>query len=136
MFGLQLFINNSFLCQGQNEELFDSVECVRFLMGLLGSSLYRPTKKASSTIGNKLAGLGSKLKGSTHATGVDQGGAAVVAEVHQLFAKEERSPFGHLNKDEGSGYLLGQEVTSKWLALLTLEKACMSTVVLDGNLYL
>lgn len=102
-------------------------------MRLLGSSLPQPAKKIPTTVGNKLAGLGAKLKISSVSTGgLDQGGAAVVAEVHQLFAKEEKSPFGHLKQDDESGYLLGQEVTSKWLALLTLEKACISTVVLEG----
>lgn len=124
------------LYQGQNEELFDSAACVRFLMGLLGSSLARPASKALSTVGSKLAGLGFKLKSASVGSGVDKAGAAVVAEVHQLFAKDEKSPFGHLNKDATSGFLLGQEVSSKWLALLTVEKACISPVVLDGNLYL
>lgn len=122
--------------QGQNEELFDSAACVRFLMGLLGSSLSRPANKAVSTIGNKLAGLGFRLKSGSVGTGVDKAGAAVVAEVHQLFAKDEKSPFGHLNKDATSGFLLGQEVSSKWLALLTVEKACISPVVLEGKSYL
>jgi hypothetical protein len=109
---------------------------VRFLMGLLGSSLSRPANKAVSTIGNKLAGLGFRLKSGSVGTGVDKAGAAVVAEVHQLFAKDEKSPFGHLNKDATSGFLLGQEVSSKWLALLTVEKACISPVVLEGKSYL
>lgn len=124
------------LYQGQNEELFDSASCVRFLMGLLGSSLSRPANKASSTVGNKLAGLAFRLKSGNVSSGVDKAGAAVVAEVHQLFAKDEKSPFGHLNKDETSGFLLGQEVSSKWLALLTVEKACISPVVLEGKSYL
>lgn len=122
--------------QGQNEELFDSAACVRFLMGLLGSSLSRPVKKPLSTVGNKLAGLGNRLKSGSLGSGVDKGGAAVVAEVHQLFAKDEKNPFGHLNKDDTSGFLLGQEVSSKWLALLTVEKACISPVVLEGKEFL
>lgn len=105
-------------------------------MGLLGSSLSRPVKKSLSTVGNKLAGLGHRLKNGSIGSGVDKGGAAVVAEVHQLFAKDEKNPFGHLNKDATSGFLLGQEVSSKWLALLTVEKACISPVVLEGKYYL
>jgi hypothetical protein len=102
-------------------------------MGLLGSSLSRPVKKSLSTVGNKLAGLGHRLKSGSIGSGVDKGGAAVVAEVHQLFAKDEKNPFGHLSKDATSGFLLGQEVSAKWLALLTVEKACISPVVLEGN---
>ncbi|KAH9546093.1 hypothetical protein CY35_12G077900 [Sphagnum magellanicum] len=116
---------------GQNEELFDSVGCVQFLMRLLGSSPPQPPKKSSFSIGNKLAGLGTRMKtGSAGMAAVDQGGAAVVAEVHELFAREEKIDD---NQDEWSGYLLGQELTAKWLALLTLEKACLSTVVLEDN---
>ncbi|CAM6011524.1 unnamed protein product [Sphagnum balticum] len=116
---------------GQNEELFDSVGCVQFLMRLLGSSPPQPPKKSSFSIGNKLAGLGTRMKtGSAGMAAVDQGGAAVVAEVHELFAREEKIDD---NQDEWSGYLLGQELTAKWLALLTLEKACLSTVVLEDK---
>lgn len=122
--------------QGQNEELFDSAACVRFLMGLLGSSLSRPVKKTSSTGGSKLSELGFRSKIGISGSGVDKSGAAVVAEVHQLFAKDEKNPFSYLNKDSESGFLLGQEISSKWLALLTVEKACISPVVLDGKSYL
>jgi len=116
--------------QGQNEELFDSTGCVQFLMRLLGSSLPQPPKKSLFSNGNKLAGLGARMKtGNAGMAALDQGGAAVVAEVHKLFAREEKTDN---SQDEGCGYLLGQELTAKWLALLTLEKACLSTVVLEG----
>ncbi len=129
---LSLQCVSSSFWQGQNEELFDSVGCVQFLMRLLGSSPPQPPKKSSFSIGNKLAGLGTRMKtGSAGMAAVDQGGAAVVAEVHELFAREEKIDD---NQDEWSGYLLGQELTAKWLALLTLEKACLSTVVLEGKI--
>ncbi|CAM6009739.1 unnamed protein product [Sphagnum balticum] len=116
---------------GQNEELFDSTGCVQFLMRLLGSSLPQPPKKSLFSIGNKLAGLGARMKtGNAGMAALDQGGAAVVAEVHELFAREEKTDN---SQDEGCGYLLGQELTAKWLALLTLEKACLSTVVLEDT---
>ncbi|CAK9883224.1 unnamed protein product [Sphagnum jensenii] len=116
---------------GQNEELFDSTGCVQFLMRLLGSSLPQPPKKSLFSNGNKLAGLGARMKtGNAGMAALDQGGAAVVAEVHKLFAREEKTDN---SQDEGCGYLLGQELTAKWLALLTLEKACLSTVVLEDT---
>ncbi|CAM6037028.1 unnamed protein product [Sphagnum compactum] len=116
---------------GQNEELFDSTGCVQFLMRLLGSSLPQPPKKSLFRTGNKLAGLGARMKtGKAGMAALDEGGAAVAAEVHKLFAREEKTDN---SQDEVCGYLLGQELIAKWLALLTLEKACLSTIVLEDT---
>lgn len=93
--------------QGQNEELFDFVVCVRFLMGLLGFFFFWLVSKVLLMVGNKLVGFGFRLKSGSVGLGVDKVGVVVVVEVYQLFVKDERSFFGYLNKDVMSGFLFG-----------------------------
>lgn len=122
--------------QSPDEDLLDSGPCIKFLMRLLGPGVpQRPERsRGLSSIGAKLMKLsaGSSMrKGATSGLqALDAGEMSVRAKVEQLFGRNK----GVGNRqDDHTGWLHGEEVSSKWLALLTLEKACISTVVLEGK---
>ncbi|KAL3685661.1 hypothetical protein R1sor_003683 [Riccia sorocarpa] len=121
----------------QDEDLLDSPACVRFLMKLLGTSPSEPVvKKSLTALGSRLAALSKTTLQKSNSVlhlSADRGGAAVVAKIRALFkSSPEHSPGSPLSHEE-NGMLPGEEINSKWLALLTLEKACLSTVVLEDS---
>lgn len=121
---------------GQDEDFFDSSDCIQFLMKLLGTCHPPLYEKKISSLGSKLLGLGSKLRTSKverSCTGIDQGGAHVVDKVNYLLSSMKGLGDGNLKPDDQSACLPTDTLSSQWLALLTLEKACLSTVVLEDN---
>ncbi|CAM6087321.1 unnamed protein product [Calypogeia fissa] len=119
----------------QDEDLLDSEPCVRFLMKLLGTQSSQPVvKKGLSAFGSKLAAFAKATvpRSGISVGGVDRG-AAVVSKVRELFKSLQEQGTGRGNLSEENGILQGEEISSKWLALLTLEKACISTVVLEDS---
>ncbi|BBM98158.1 wings apart-like protein [Marchantia polymorpha subsp. ruderalis] len=119
----------------QDEDLLDSPSCVRFLMKLLGTRPSEPVvKKGLTAIGSRLAALSkSSLLKSNTTFSADRGGGAVVTKIRALFKSLPEHGAGLGNTSEENGMLPGEEINSKWLALLTLEKACLSTVVLEDS---
>ncbi|KAJ7285501.1 hypothetical protein O6H91_Y329900 [Diphasiastrum complanatum] len=121
---------------GQDEELLGSAICIRFLLKLLSSEYQAHVAENTSTFGMKLASLSSKLtrqKVNASSTGLDQGGTSVIAKVKALFASLKERSTGEGMQDAEQEQFSGDELSSKWLALLTLEKACLSTVVLEDT---
>lgn len=114
----------------------DSEPCVRFLMKLLGAQSSQPVvKKGLGAIGSRLAAFAKATvpRSGTSVVGVDRG-AAVVTKVRELFKSLQEHGTGRGSLSDENGILQGEEISSKWLALLTLEKACISTVVLEGGI--
>lgn len=104
-------------------------------MKLLGTRPSEPVvKKGLTAIGSRLAALSkSSLLKSNTTFSADRGGGAVVTKIRALFKSLPEHGAGLGNTSEENGMLPGEEINSKWLALLTLEKACLSTVVLEGT---
>lgn len=123
-------------CDGQDEDFLDSPACIHFLMKLLGPSCPPVQEKRLSVLGSRLLALGSHAKSNraeVSTTGVDQGGTLVVDKVKYLLStmKEWRDEI--LKPDYQSASFPGEALSSEWLVLLTFEKACLSTVVLEDN---
>jgi hypothetical protein len=121
--------------QSQDEDLLDSEACVLFLMKLLGSQAAQPVaKKGFSALGSRLAAFAKNTvpKSATSLISVDRG-AAVETKVRELFKSLQEHGTGKGSANEENGIMQGEEISAKWLALLTLEKACISTVILEGR---
>lgn len=118
---------------GQDEQLLDSAVCIKFLLKLLFSSIPEPSEKKAS-LGRKLLGVTTNSSMSkAPVSGVDRGGVAITVKVQKLLSSMREIHVGNGDQDEDRDCFQFQELNSKWLALLTLEKACLSTVALEDT---
>lgn len=118
---------------GQDEHLLDSAVCIKFLLKLLLPSLPEASEKKGS-LGSKILGVtanSSLLKVSS--SGSDRGGVAILSKVRKLLSTMKELHTRSSDEDRDGDNFFGQELNSKWLALLTLEKACLSTVALEDT---
>ncbi|XWS12679.1 hypothetical protein CRYUN_Cryun37aG0110900 [Craigia yunnanensis] len=115
---------------GQDEHLLESPSCIRFLIRLLKPVI--PTAKENKTgkVGYKLLALSKDADISRDTTKVlDSSSAAIISKVEEILVscKEMKSRCG-----DDSG-LRRPELSPKWIALLTLEKACLSKISLEDT---
>ncbi|XVF27668.1 hypothetical protein REPUB_Repub14bG0128500 [Reevesia pubescens] len=115
---------------GQDEHLLESPTCIRFLIKLLKPVI--PTAKENKTgkVGFKLLALRKDADISRDTTKVlDSSSAAIISKVEEILVscKEIKSRCG-----DDSG-LKRPELSPKWIALLTLEKACLSKISLEDT---
>lgn len=125
------FLLAMLLFQGQDDHLLESPGCVQFLIKLL-----RPI--VSTAIEDKAPKFGSKLLSLRQNDGMlkntmrrlDSSSVAVFSKVQEILVncKELKTTC-----QNGSG-VERPELCPKWLALLTMEKACLSAISLDGIL--
>ncbi|XVE88009.1 hypothetical protein DITRI_Ditri19aG0034200 [Diplodiscus trichospermus] len=115
---------------GQDEHLLESPNCIQFLIRLLKPIV--PTAKENKTgkVGHKLLALCKDANISRDTTKVlDSSSAAIISKVEEILVscKEMKS---RCRDDSG---LKRPELTPKWIALLTLEKACLSKISLEDT---
>lgn len=112
---------------GQDEHLLESPSCIKFLIRLLKPVVSTATEEKVPKIGCKLLALsmGSGILKTSKET-VDRGAGEILSKVHEILlsCKELKSSYGN------SG-MRKQELSPKWIALLTIEKACLSTISLE-----
>eukprot|EP00250_Pteridium_aquilinum_P009658 c18835_g1_i1 orf=139-2943(+) len=121
---------------GQDEDFVDSPECIQFLMKLLDPVCRSVHDKRLSRLGSRLLALGTNSKSNkveAHLTVLDQGGLLLVNKVKHLLSTMKGRSDGTLKLDDQSASFPAEVLSSEWLVLLTLEKACLSTVVLEEN---
>ncbi|KAG6691064.1 hypothetical protein I3843_10G047000 [Carya illinoinensis] len=113
---------------GQDDHLLESPNCIRFLIKLLKPMVSMSDEDKAPKIGRKLLSLCNvadicrdKMKR------LDSSYVAIVSKVQEVLAscKELKSSCAD---DGGIGRL---ELCPKWIALLTMEKACLTTVSLE-----
>ncbi|KAG5516870.1 hypothetical protein RHGRI_037564 [Rhododendron griersonianum] len=115
---------------GQDEHLLDSPSCIRFLIKLLKPLTHGVSKDKASTISSKLIALRKNVDILQDTSkGTDSTSAAIMLKVQEVLVscKEMKSSDG---KDNA---MMTSKLTPKWIALLTLEKACLSTISLEGK---
>ncbi|KAH7864896.1 hypothetical protein Vadar_021791 [Vaccinium darrowii] len=115
---------------GQDELLLDSPSCIRFLIKLLKPVTHAVTKDKASTIGSKLVALRKNVDTVEDTSkGTDSTSAAIMLKVQEVLAscKEMKSSDGNDNA------MTTPKLTPKWIALLTMEKACLSTISLEDT---
>ncbi|TKV93114.1 hypothetical protein SEVIR_9G204700v4 [Setaria viridis] len=110
----------------QDNNLLDSETCVHFLLKLLNPPVNVVDAKTSS-IGSKLLGISKfqMLNGPNKDT--DSSSEDILSKVEEiLLSCKEIKPL-----DRDGRRTARPELCSKWLALLTMEKACLSAVALE-----
>ncbi|KAF3451508.1 hypothetical protein FNV43_RR07603 [Rhamnella rubrinervis] len=113
---------------GQDEHLLESPSCVRFLIRLLKPIVSAATEDKVPKIGCKLLALrtGADIVQNTTKK-VDSSSAAIFSKVDEILVscKEIKPSCGD---DTG---IVRPELCPKWISLLTMEKACLSTISLE-----
>ncbi|XP_059671097.1 wings apart-like protein 2 [Cornus florida] len=114
---------------GQEDHLLDSPGCIRFLIKLLTPLTSDATKDKVPTIGHKLLAFRKDAGILQDVNGVDSTSAAIMLKVQEILVscKEMKSSDGN---DAGMGK---PELSPKWIALLVMEKACLSTISLEDT---
>uniref|UniRef100_A0ACD5U5S5 Uncharacterized protein n=2 Tax=Avena sativa TaxID=4498 RepID=A0ACD5U5S5_AVESA len=110
----------------QDNHLLDSKSCIQFLLKLLNPPMDAIEAKAPS-IGSKLLGISKvqMLNGSNKDS--DSSSEDIISKVEEiLLGCKEIKPLGRDEKRASR-----PQLCSKWLALLTMEKACLSAVALE-----
>ncbi|KAI7999336.1 hypothetical protein LOK49_LG09G01888 [Camellia lanceoleosa] len=115
---------------GQGDNLLDSPSCIRFLIKLLKPVTYDVNKDKTSTIGSKLLALRKDFDIlQDNSTGIDSTSTAIMLKVQEILVscKELKSS----NANDNATRM--PQLSPKWLALLTMEKACLSTIALEDT---
>lgn len=114
--------------QGGDDRLLDSPSCIRFLIKLLKPvGAPAPIAKAP-TIGSKLLAMRLDADVSQDSVkGLDSTSSSIIGKVQEVLVscKEIKPSDGN----DGHGR---PELTPKWISLLTMAKACLSTISIEG----
>lgn len=114
----------------QDDRLLDSPSCIRFLLKLLRPVACDASKNKALTIGNKLLSIRKDdgvLQDSSK--GTDSTSAAIMLKIEEILVscKQLKSSDGNDNA------MKKPELSPKWISLLTMEKASLSTVALEDT---
>lgn len=113
---------------GQDDHLLESSSCICFLIKLLKPTALMATEDKAPKIGLKLLALRNEADICRDTMKrVDSSSAAIVSKVQEILisCKELKS-----SRDDDTG--MGRpELCPKWIALLTMEKACLTTISLE-----
>ncbi|KAG1355165.1 putative WAPL (Wings apart-like protein regulation of heterochromatin) protein [Cocos nucifera] len=109
----------------QDNHLLDSPSCIHFLIKLLNPPVANMVEDKTATIGSKILGIRKPHIQSGMNKATDSSSRAIISKVKGILlsCKEIKSSNGD---DEGTER---PELSSKWIALLTMEKACLSTIM-------
>lgn len=117
--------------QGQDDHLLESPSCIRFLIKLLKPVISTAAEDKTRNIGNKLLSLRKDsdiLRDTTKL--VDSSSADIVSKVQRILVSSK-----DLNSySEDDNGMERPELSPKWIALLTIEKACLSKISFEGIL--
>ena len=106
-----LEIITALLFQVPDDYLIDSPDSVHFLLRLLNPRV--SDKESNSSLGCKKTGKS-----------LDLSSTAVMPKVQEILSSCEVLKNGVIGRSE---------LSTKWIALLTIEKACLSAVSIQGN---
>lgn len=112
---------------GQDDYLLDSPSAIRFLLKLLKPVTTHATKDKVATLGSKLVALSKDAPIFNDSKGEESASAAILHKVQEvLISCKELKPRGGSDNETKR-----PELNPKWIALLTMEKACLSTISLE-----
>ncbi|KAK4421246.1 hypothetical protein Salat_2075100 [Sesamum alatum] len=115
---------------GQEDHFLDSPGCIRFLIKLLKPLSSSAAKEKAMPVGSKLLGL-CKNAGflQESAKGTDSSYTAIMLKVREILVNcKEMKP-----RDSSDGRIEEPELNPKWISLLTLEKACSSSISIEDT---
>eukprot|EP00258_Populus_trichocarpa_P020879 XP_024436898.1 uncharacterized protein LOC18102992 isoform X3 [Populus trichocarpa] len=115
---------------GQDEHILESPTCIRFLIKLLKPIISTATEDKTRNIGSKLLALrkDSDILRDTSKL-ADSSSTAIAAKVQEILVncKDMKSHSGDDSRTERP------ELTPKWIALLSMEKACLSKISFEDT---
>ncbi|KAL1095356.1 hypothetical protein V6Z11_D06G150800 [Gossypium hirsutum] len=117
-----------FTNDGQDDQLLESPCCIRFLMKILKPIIPPAKENKTEKVGFKLLALRKDANVSRDTIKVlDSSSAAIISKVEEILVscKEMKSRCG----DDSD--VRRPELSPKWIALLTLEKACLSRISIE-----
>ncbi|MBA0723295.1 hypothetical protein Golax_003884 [Gossypium laxum] len=117
-----------FTNDGQDDQLLESPCCIRFLMKILKPIIPPAKENKTEKVGFKLLALRKDANVSRDAIKVlDSSSAAIISKVEEILVscKEMKSRCG----DDSD--VRRPELIPKWIALLTMEKACLSRISIE-----
>lgn len=115
---------------GQDDQLLESPGCIRFLLKLVKPLSSDAVKDKAPSIGIRLLALrkdADVLQDTTKR--LDSSSSAIALKVQEILVscKELKSGIGDDSEMERP------ELSPKWIALLTMEKACVSTISIEDT---
>ncbi|XP_042520212.1 wings apart-like protein 2 [Macadamia integrifolia] len=115
---------------GQDDHLLDSPTCIHFLLKLLKPPVTDTRVEKAPTIGSKLLALHKDpgVLGNT-AKILDSTSSAIFFKVRELLLSCKEIKVRNVDNDG----MNRPELSPKWIALLTMEKACLSAVSLEDT---
>ncbi|KAL3519719.1 hypothetical protein ACH5RR_017868 [Cinchona calisaya] len=114
---------------GQDDRLLDSPSCIRFLMKLLRPLTSDAPNVKASSFGSKLLAIRMDPDMSQNSANGSESSAAIMLKVREvLISCKDLKP-----RDANDGCMELPELNPKWISLLTMEKACFSTVSIEDT---
>ncbi|KAF5181028.1 WAPL (Wings apart-like protein regulation of heterochromatin) protein [Thalictrum thalictroides] len=115
---------------GEDEQLLDSPICIRFLLSLLSPSIPVTSEEKRPTVGSKLLALcrEPEIVGD-QSKRLDASATAILSKVQEILLSCKEIQSNSRDDEEKER----PELTPKWIALLTIEKACLSTVSIEDT---
>ncbi|KAK9056314.1 hypothetical protein SSX86_027404 [Deinandra increscens subsp. villosa] len=112
---------------GQDDYLLDSSSAIRFLLKLLKPVTTNATKNKVSTLGSKLVAISKDAPIFNDGKGEEPTSVAILQKVEEILVtcKELKQ------RSDSDSETKRPELNPKWIALLIMEKACLSTVSLE-----
>ncbi|XP_038690884.1 wings apart-like protein 1 isoform X1 [Tripterygium wilfordii] len=108
---------------GQDDHLLESPSSIRFLIKLLKPVISAATVDKARNMGFKLLALRKDIGISREVSTVsDSSAAAILSKVQQILVSSKDV------KSWDDGEMERLELNAKWMALLTMEKACLSKI--------
>lgn len=114
---------------GGDDHLLDSPSCIRFLMKLLRPAAAPASIAKAPTIGSKLLAMRLDADVSQDSVkGLDSTSSSIVRKVQEVLVscKEIKPNDGNDGPDR-------PELNPKWISLLTMAKACLSTISIEDT---
>ncbi|KAF3796193.1 Wings apart-like protein-like protein [Nymphaea thermarum] len=116
-------------CDGQDEHLLESSAYVRFLLKFLNPCTSADIERKPIIGSNLLAVNGDIGLLTKNSKSVDSTTMAIMLKVQELLLSCKELHMGNCDED----VTRRPQLNSKWVALLALEKACLSTISLEDT---
>ncbi|KAL6538637.1 hypothetical protein OROGR_012625 [Orobanche gracilis] len=115
---------------GQDDHLLNSPNCIHFLIKLLKPLSPSTVKEKALPIGSKLLSLCKNVGFiQESAKGKDYSSEEIMLKVREILVNcKEMKP-----RDDSDGGIEEHELNPKWIILLTLEKACSSSISIEDT---
>ncbi|CAI9087504.1 OLC1v1021583C1 [Oldenlandia corymbosa var. corymbosa] len=112
---------------GYDDSSLDLASCIRFLMKLLRPFASEASKRKEPTLGSKLLAIRMDPDNSQTSVRGSETPPAMIMKVHEVLVScKDLKP-----RDENDCCTEVPELNPKWISLLTMEKACFSTISIE-----